>query len=160
MRLHLIPAPLHRIALRCAHGLRKHWWRVRRPVLLGCRVLAFDESGRLLLIRHSYGSDSWTVPGGGVRRGEDPVRAAMREFSEETGCTLLGARLFAVLDEPLFGATNRVHFITGTAAGVPRPDGREITALAFHAPDALPRPLAPSLAAGLEDWLARIAAAE
>lgn len=158
--LRLIPPPLHRAALRAAHGLRKRWWRVRRPVLLGCRVLAFDAQGRLLLIRHSYGSDSWTLPGGGLRRGEDPVLAAAREFGEETGCRLVDARQFAVRDEPLFGATNRMHFITGVAAGVPRPDGREVIALAFHAAHALPDPLAPSLASGIADWLAWIALSE
>jgi 8-oxo-dGTP pyrophosphatase MutT (NUDIX family) len=155
--LHLIPVPLHRLGLRLAHALRKQWWRVRRPVVLGCRVLAFDAQGRLLLIRHSYGRDHWTLPGGGIRRGEDPVLAATREFLEETGCILGDPRLFARLDEPLFGATNRVHFITGMALGEPCPDDREVIALAFHACTALPQPLAPSLAAGIDDWLARIA---
>jgi len=152
--LHLIPAPLHRAALRTAHRLRKAWWRLRRPVLLGCRIVAFDDAGHVLLIRHSYGSDSWTVPGGGLRRGEDPVAAAMREFAEETGCTLIAARQFALVEEPLFGATNRVHLITGTAAGALRPDGREIMAAAFHPLHALPEPLSANLAAGLADWLA------
>ncbi len=144
------------MALRTAHGLRKRWWRLRRPVVLGCRILAFDAAGQVLLIRHSYGSDSWTVPGGGLRRGEDPVMAAMREFAEETGCTLIAARQFAVVEESLFGATNRVHLITGEAAGMLRPDGREILAAGFHPLSALPDPLSPNLAAGLAQWLAAI----
>ena len=41
-----ITAPLHRLAFRAAHALRKRWWRWRKPLLLGCRVLAFDEAGR------------------------------------------------------------------------------------------------------------------
>lgn len=158
--LYLIPPRLHRLALRAAHGLRIRWWRIRRPVVQGCRILAFDAEGRVLLIRHSYGSDKWTLPGGGLGRGEDPVAAGMREFAEETGCALIDARIFTVVEEPLFGATNRVHFITGTALGSPRPDGREVIALGFHAPDALPQPLAGRIAEGIDQWLAIIASLE
>lgn len=158
--LYLIPPRLHRLALRAAHGLRIRWWRIRRPVVQGCRVLAFDAEGRVLLIRHSYGSDKWTLPGGGLGRGEDPVAAGMREFAEETGCALIDARIFTVVEEPLFGATNRVHFITGTALGSPKPDGREVIALGFHAPDALPQPLAGRITEGIDQWLAIIASLE
>ena len=60
----LIPAPLHRAALVVAHQVRLRWWRIRKPLLLGCRVMAFDDQGRVLLIRHSYGSGRWMLPGG------------------------------------------------------------------------------------------------
>ena len=91
--LHLIPAPAHRAALRLAHALRRRWWRLRGARLAGCRVLALDAAGRVLLVRHSYGSDLWMPPGGGLARGEDAVAAAVRELREETGCRLVGAHL-------------------------------------------------------------------
>ena len=103
--IRLVPAPLHRAALRKAHALRKVWWRLRQPLLLGCRVLAFDSEGRVLLIRHSYGSGRWMLPGGGIARGEDPLAAATRELAEETGCALDAPRLFAVVDEPKMTST-------------------------------------------------------
>lgn len=152
--LRLTPAPLHRLALKLAHGARRQWWALRKPLLLGCRVLACDPAGHLLLIRHSYGSSAWTVPGGGLRAGEDPVAAARRECVEETGCALAEARLVGVVDEPLFGTTNRVCIVVGTVRGTPQPDGREVIAAQFFALDALPAPLAPRLAAGLSGWLA------
>ncbi|WP_374527180.1 NUDIX domain-containing protein [Novosphingobium sp.] len=151
--LHLIPPPLHRVALRLADGLRKRWWRLRKPLLLGCRVIAFDEAGRVMLIRHSYGSNLWMLPGGGIGRGEDPVAAAVREFCEETGCTLIAARLVTITEDPLHGATNRVHVVCGQAKGAPKPDGREIVALGFHAPDDLPEDISPTLAARIGSWL-------
>lgn len=153
--LRLIPAPLHRNGLRLAHALRKRWWRLARVPLRGSRVLVFDGRGHLLLIRHSYGSGSWMLPGGGIARREDPLAAALRELAEETGLGLATARHFAVLEEPLFGTTNTVHLFTGRACGTLAIDGREIVEAAFFAPDALPDDLSPALARGLSEWLER-----
>ena len=151
--IRLVPAPLHRAALRKAHALRKVWWRLRQPLLLGCRVLAFDSEGHVLLIRHSYGSGRWMLPGGGIARGEDPLAAATRELAEETGCALDAPRLFAVVDEPLYGTVNRVYLVTGTARGVLRPDGREVIEAAFLAPAELPANIAPMIGREIAGWI-------
>ena len=76
--LHLIPAPLHRALLRWAHRARKRWFRWARPRTGGVAVVGLDEGERVLLVRHSYGSGRWCLPGGGLRRGEDPERCARR----------------------------------------------------------------------------------
>lgn len=150
--LHLIPPWLHRAGLRLAHAVRKRWWRLAKVQLNGCRVLAFDEGGRLLLIRHSYGSGNWMLPGGGIARGEEPLVAARRELAEETGCILRDALVHAVLEEQLYGTTNRVHLIAGRAAGLPQPDGREIIELGFFGRNALPVPLSPAVASQIDAW--------
>lgn len=151
--LRLIPAALHRTGYRLAHAVRRRWWRATKAKLIGCRVLAFDAAGHLLLIRHSYGSGNWMLPGGGIARREDPLAAARRELAEETGLTLEQPRCIAVVDEPLYGTTNRVHLFTGRAQGMLVIDGREIIEAAFFAPDSLPPALSPALARGLRDWL-------
>ena len=151
--LHLIPKPLFRLAYRLAHGVRKLWWRVRKPRVSGCRVLAFDQTGRVLLVRHSYGSGSWMAPGGGLRRGENPLRAGARELREECGCDLAGAWQLVLVEEPLQGATNVVHVVAGEVVGTPVPDGREVIAAAFFAPDALPEPMSDLLRRDLPGWL-------
>ena len=151
--LHLIPKPLHRLAYRLAHAGRRVWWRVARPNVTGCRVLAFDGEGRVLLVRHSYGTGNWMPPGGGMRRGEDPLLAGPRELSEETGCDLEGVWQVAHLEEALKGATNAVHIVAGTAVGSPVPDGREIIEAAFFSPDALPDDMSNLMRRDLPGWL-------
>lgn len=151
--LHLIPKPLHRLAYRLAHRLRKIWWRLARPRLSGCRLLAFDGEGRVLLVRHSYGSGNWMAPGGGLRRGEDPLRAGVRELREETGCGFEGAWEVALVEEPLQGARNVVHVLAGAAVGAPVPDGREVIEAAFFSPEALPEPMSDLLRRDLPGWL-------
>jgi 8-oxo-dGTP pyrophosphatase MutT (NUDIX family) len=135
---HLIPPQLHRFALRTAHALRKRWWRWTGARLVGCSVVAMDARGHVMLVRHSYGSDKWTFPSGAVRRGEDPLTAALREFTEEVGCTLVEHRAVASLEQSLHGARNLVHVFTGRISGDPRVDGRELVELAFYPRDALP----------------------
>jgi len=150
----LFPAPLHRLALKAAHALRKRWWRIRRPHILGCRVMALDGEGRVLLIRHSYGSRMWMLPGGGVGRSEDTLAAAVRELREETSCVLEEARRIATLVESLSGARNEVHVVTGRVSGEARADGREVIEARFFALDAMPVRLSGSLRKNIHAWLA------
>jgi 8-oxo-dGTP pyrophosphatase MutT (NUDIX family) len=151
--LHLIPAPVHRSALRLAHALRKRWWRIRKPRLSGCRVLALDGEGRVLLVRHAYGSGKWMAPGGGLSRREAPLAGALRELREETGCKLEDAFELTLSEEPLQGATNAVHVVAGWTRDVPYVDGREVIEARFYPSDALPDDMPPLLRARLPEWI-------
>lgn len=49
------------------------------------RVIVVSDTNEILLIKGALGSGKWSLPGGGVKRGE-PLRAAVvRELLEETG---------------------------------------------------------------------------
>lgn len=68
---------------------------LKRPVILGIRAAAFDESGRLFLVRHTYVS-GWHLPGGGVERGETAGEALEKELLEEGNLRLAAQpQLFA-----------------------------------------------------------------
>jgi len=54
------------------------------PVALGVHALIIDAEGKVLLARHSY-TKGWSLPGGGVGRGEPPLTALRRELHEEIG---------------------------------------------------------------------------
>lgn len=143
---------MHRAGLRLAHALRKRWWKLRRPMLFGCRVLVLDAEARVLLVRHSYGMGRWMLPGGGIKRGEDPIAAAKRELREETACEIVGAWLLETLSEDLQGARHTVHVVAGLSHSEPKPDGREIVAARYFAIDQLPDPLALHLDGVLLRW--------
>lgn len=55
---------------------------------LRVRILIVNEFNETLLVRSWLGHQSWSLPGGGIRRREVPVMAAVRELAEETGLQL------------------------------------------------------------------------
>ncbi len=57
---------------------------LRAPVAFGAAAIVEDDSGRVILVRHSY-RPGWHLPGGGVERGEAPTAAILRELKEEIG---------------------------------------------------------------------------
>jgi len=60
------------------------FYRMTRGLTLGVRVAVLDETGQVLLVRHTY-APGWTLPGGGVARSETLRQAAIRELQEEVG---------------------------------------------------------------------------
>lgn len=157
--LHLIPRPLHVAALRTAHSIRSIWWRLTSGVVTGCRVLVIDEDERVLLIRHSYGSQRWMMPGGGVKRGEDVLIAAQREVREEVALTLAPVVMVDFSDEPLGSSRNHIHLVAGWTSGAPVPDGREIKDARFYALVELPDDIAGQLAGRIPGWVTAAKAA-
>ena len=55
------------------------------PVAFGALALV-EREGKVVLVRHSYAT-GWHLPGGGVKRGEPPDKAVLRELKEELGLT-------------------------------------------------------------------------
>ena len=118
--LHVLPAPIHRLALRIGHIVRVRVWRLLGSEIRGCAILAFDAEGRLLLVHHSYHlPNHWLLPGGGLARGEDPAATAARELREETGCTLTDALWFASDLIRHRRWTNRIELVAGNVGQAP-----------------------------------------
>lgn len=136
--LHLIPAPLHRALYRLADRGRRLWWRWRKPSRSSVIVVIFNPAGRVLLVRHSYGRPLWTVPGGGMDKGEDPATTAAREVREELGCELTGLTALGPFHAYDSGSRDCRHVFTAQIAGEPVADQREIVAVGWFDPAALP----------------------
>lgn len=80
-------AKLHRLALRLYRRLptKGRRWVVRGlspSFTVGAMCLIERSDGALLLVRHVY-RQRWGVPGGLLKRGEEPADAARREVREE-----------------------------------------------------------------------------
>lgn len=54
---------------------------------VGAACIVTRDDGAVLLVRHSY-REGWGLPGGLMRRNEDPGHAALRETREEVGLEL------------------------------------------------------------------------
>jgi ADP-ribose pyrophosphatase YjhB (NUDIX family) len=115
------------------------WWRFRRPTTLGVRALICDETGRVLLVRHTY-SKGWHLPGGGVENRETAVDAIVREAAEEGGVeataapTLIG--FFA--NHANFPNDHIALYRFGAWRACEPKAGNEIAERGFFARDALP----------------------
>jgi len=79
-----LPVAVRRPAYRAAYRVLQVWWFVTRPQKSGVKCVLTDGE-QVLLVRHTYGRRYWDVPGGSVKRGEPPLRAARREMREELG---------------------------------------------------------------------------
>ncbi len=114
------------------------YWRFRRPLTAGARVMVIDEKDRVLLVRHTY-MPGWFLPGGGVDRGETMRAAAERELREEVGVTpkddLAFFGLYANFAEY---KSDHVSLFTLRAFEMQARPNREIAEFGFFAVDALP----------------------
>jgi ADP-ribose pyrophosphatase YjhB (NUDIX family) len=142
-----------------AHAVRLRWWRIAGTRVTGCRVVAIDAADRVLLIRHSYGKAHWMLPGGGMKRGEDPISAAIRECREECGLHLADATEIGVVADMMHGSNNDVRVVAGWTQGEPVADRREIAEAAFFALHELPQDIAASLPGLLPDYVTTAKAA-
>jgi ADP-ribose pyrophosphatase YjhB (NUDIX family) len=150
-----LPAPLHRALLPLAHSIRHAWRRWRGTPIAGVSVVITNLGGDVLLLKHSYGPNVWGLPGGGLKSGEDPAQAALREVREELGVTLAKLTPVAVIAEEISGAPHTAHLFTAVCDQQPKPDQREITEARFFPSHSLPEPLGPITRVRIEAWRAR-----
>ena len=56
---------------------------------LSAHAVITDETGRVLLLRATYGDRRWGLPGGAVDPGETLHETVVRECKEELGCDVM-----------------------------------------------------------------------
>ena len=109
--------------------------------------------GRVVFVRHTYGDRrSWELPGGGLRRREDPEPAVRREMREELGVELDDLRPLGRVDIEGTHKRTELHCFEATVGGgaALRVDPGELAEVRWAAPEAPPRPLGPDAPAILE----------
>jgi 8-oxo-dGTP diphosphatase len=146
---------LHRTALRLFRRLplvvRRLTVRAVAPKYSVGAICVIERSdGRLLLVRQTYRS-RWGLPGGLLKRREDPADAARREVAEETGLAIELVGEPAVVVEPdvqRIDVVYRARPLAGVDPDALRLGTVEITAASWFAPDRLPE-LQPETASAL-----------
>jgi ADP-ribose pyrophosphatase YjhB (NUDIX family) len=64
-------------------------WLITPKFLVGVVGVVINQSKQILLLKHTYRHKyPWGLPGGWLKRGEQPMQALQREIMEETGMTV------------------------------------------------------------------------
>jgi 8-oxo-dGTP diphosphatase len=103
-------------------------------------ALIFDDNGRILLLDHVFRPESgWGIPGGFLKRGEQPEAGLRRELLEEVGLELDSVELF--LTRSLYRPRQIEIYFRAKAIGTPKPRSFEIKRAEWFPLDALPEEL-------------------
>ena len=137
-------ARLHALLLR-AYGMLPR--RIRRMIIrtvapsynVGAMCVIERTDGQILLVRQAY-RPGWTVPGGLLRRSEEPAAGARREAHEEVGLDVdLKGEPTVIIE----AKARRIDVVFRCSVGPPepeivKPNSVEITEVRWYAPDRLP----------------------
>jgi 8-oxo-dGTP diphosphatase len=98
---------LWRLGLRLAYLLVRLHYALRHPRVHGALVV-LRHGDEVLVLRNSY-RRAWSLPGGGVRRGEAGREAARRELREELGLRVAAEALRPLREVDLEWERKRDH---------------------------------------------------
>lgn len=138
-----------------AIAILRVYWRIVRPRTIGVRGIIQDDEGRILFVRHSYGSRHWFLPGGGGDGSESADESMVREMWEETGLKVEVTKLVGVyLWLGSYKRDNIFVFACRQIGGEIQIDRGEIADMGWFTLAALPQPLNRGTEAVLADWQA------
>jgi len=126
-----------RVAYVCAYRGMRIYWKIAHPETQGTLVTLWNR-GEVLLVRNSY-VPYYSLPGGYIRRGEEPADAAIRELTEEIGVSAKAEDLALVFDrtQPWEGKRDHVRIFRLDVASRPeiRVDNREVIEASWWLPE-------------------------
>lgn len=63
--------------------------RLKKTYVIGVAAIVIDDKSRILVLRHTYDTPAWRLPGGMMEAMETPEDVARREVWEEAKCHIL-----------------------------------------------------------------------
>jgi len=122
------------------------FWLFRRPATNGVKCVVSDGD-RILLVRHTYGNRDWDLPGGGIKRDEQPLVAVQREMLEELGIERAEWSKLGEVKKHVNHRRDTVHcFRAELSSTAVELNLAELSAAEWFHLDRLPRRLAPYVA--------------
>jgi ADP-ribose pyrophosphatase YjhB (NUDIX family) len=110
--------------------------------LVAVAAILLNEAGQILLCEHTYRRDyPWGLPGGSLKKNEDPDRGLEREILEETGLQACVERPLLVLRPPTFHQIS-IIYLCHAVGGAFRPNA-EVSRIRFFDFQALPEQIVP-----------------
>ncbi len=89
---------INRLALTAAYKILRRWKILTKASNRGAAVAVwFDD--QILVVRHSY-RPGWSLPGGQIKKNEEPRSAASRELKEEVGIQTAPESLIQIHESP------------------------------------------------------------
>lgn len=130
---------LLRTAYRAGYPLAHTYWRLAAPRMTGVKCV-LTRADEVLLVRHTYGPRGrWELPGGGVKRNEEPSAAARRETREELGVDITDWRPLGDLFERIDGKRDTLWCFSASVGDREiETNGAEIAEARWFRLDALP----------------------
>lgn len=111
--------------------LARVYWKIFRPHTYGVKavILHPDGSGKVLLVRHTYGNRNlWNLPGGGFNpKRESPLLAVKREVQEELRVEFIEPRELCVYKTEAEGKQDEVVVMVGFVADPQFSTSKEIS---------------------------------
>jgi 8-oxo-dGTP pyrophosphatase MutT (NUDIX family) len=147
---------LKRLMQLASYG-RSAWRRVRRPLLLGTRLLLANGQA-VLLVRQTY-AHGWRLPGGGVKRGETLEQAARREAAEEVGAHLGNLSLLGIYTSFQEGCSDHIAVFVCNEYRLDPVRSPEIEEVRWFAMDALPPETTPATRRRVDEFRAGLGSA-
>jgi 8-oxo-dGTP diphosphatase len=113
-------------------------WLINAKFVVGTSILIQNDTGEILLFKHSYRKAiPWGFPGGYVMRGENPDQAIQRELMEESGFEIKNLKLIEVIQSREMARMEILY--SGELSGCDKfVTSREVSEARFFPVDQLP----------------------
>lgn len=138
------------------HPLISWYWRLRKPLTLGVRLIVTDRQKGVLLVRHTY-VKGWYLPGGGVEKGESFQDAARRELWEECRTEARSMTLCHLYYSEREGKRDYIALfhVDDFRQEQQEPNDPEVAEYRFFPWDGLPREMTPATSRRIEEFCQR-----
>ena len=142
---------MKKIILKLGLPLLKLYWKIFKPQTNGVRAILVKDN-KILLVKHSY-SDSWFLPGGGMKKGETFHQAIKRELFEELGISVENLKLHGIYNNFQEGKIDLIFVFSSYSFSTPTKSDAEIESFDMFDFENLPEKISPGTKRRIDEFL-------